>query len=94
MKLPKIAAALLLSMLSHTALAHEKASAPEIDTSVYDKETIKQAMVVLLQSRAVTIGPKKGARINRKLIEELRREGIIEPAAMKAGVVCTDSTGK
>ncbi|MBN8542376.1 MAG: hypothetical protein J0L82_18440 [Deltaproteobacteria bacterium] len=94
MKLPKIAAALLLSVMSHTALAQEKAAAPEIDTSVYDKETIKQAMVVLLKSRAVTIEPKKGARINRRLIEELRRDGIIEPAATKAGVVCTDSTGK
>ena len=94
MKLAKIAAALMLSILSHNAWAQEKTAATEIDTSVYDKETIKQAMVVLLKSRAVTVEPKKGARINRRLIEELRRDGIIEPAAMKAGVVCTDSTGK
>ena len=88
----------LLLLLNHGEAwskdADNEPVAPAIDTTVYDKETIKQAMIILLKSRTVTVDPSKAPRVNPKLIEELRRDGIIQPAEMRAGVVCVDTTGK
>ena len=97
MNKPSAAALSLLMLLSHGAFAkgeENEAVAAPIDTNVYDKETIKQAMVILLKSRALKVEPKDTVRVHRSLIDELRREGIIEPATARAGTVCVDTTGK
>lgn len=90
-------ALLLLLMLSNSARAEEcenEDSSNQIDTRIYDKETVKQALMVLLQSRAVTVQPAKGLKINRDLIEELRREGVLQTVPIKEGVICVDTVGK
>ncbi|MGE3386028.1 MAG: hypothetical protein AB7K41_04805 [Bdellovibrionales bacterium] len=93
MKKSNVTALLLVLMLSHTAWSAECENTEgqnQIDTRVYDKETIKQALMVLLQSRALTVRPAKGLKINKDLVEELRREGVIQTVPMKEGVICVD----
>lgn len=93
MKKTNMTAWLLFLMLSQSAWSEEPGSTEspnQIDTRVYDKETVKQALIILLQSRALTVQPAKGLKINRDLIEELRREGIIRTAPMKEGSICVD----
>lgn len=93
MKKTNLTAMILFLMLSQSAWSEEcenTESPNQIDTRVYDKETVKQALMVLLQSRALTVQPAKGLKINRDLIEELRREGVIQTIPMKEGVICVD----
>lgn len=93
MKKTNMTAMILFLILSQSAWSEEcenVESQNQIDTRVYDKETVKQALMVLLQSRALTVQPAKGLKINRDLIEELRREGVIEPVPMRAGSICVD----
>lgn len=97
MKKSNMTALLLLLMLSNPARAEEcenEDGTNQIDTRVYDKETVKQALMVLLQSRAVTFQPAKGLKINGDLIEELRREGVLQTVPVKEGVICVDIIGK
>jgi hypothetical protein len=83
----------LALLLSQTALA----KAPEttrqtnsIDTHVYDKETIKQALLILLESQALTLQPSAGAKLNHDLLDELRKEGILQTTPIKEAVICVD----
>ncbi len=97
MKKTNMTALLLLLMLSNPAQAEECENTEnpnQIDTRVYDKETVKQALMVLLQSRALTVQPAKGLKINRDLIEELRREGVIQTVPMREGSICVDPIAK
>lgn len=84
---------LFLLMLSHRTWAEEcknTESTNQIDTSFYDKETVKQALMVLLETQALTVRLSKGIRINRDLIEELRRDGLIQVRPIKEAVICVD----
>ncbi len=97
MKKTNMTAMILFLILSQAAWSDEcenTESLNQIDTRVYDKETVKQALMVLLQSRALTVQPVKGLKINRDLVEELRREGVIQTVPMKEGVICVDPVAK
>ena len=94
MNLTKTSALVLLLLVGPNTWSQEVESDTvpvTIDTRLYDKEIIKRAMRILIESRALTFDPAKGARFNRSLIEELRREGVIEPSAMKEGTICIDA---
>lgn len=94
MKNSSLKTLVLLLILSQPAWSEECADAKiseQVDAYFYDKETVKQALMVLLQSRALTFQPAKGVRIRKDLIEELRSEGVIESVPKKEAVICVDT---
>ena len=68
----------------------EQLSLKPLTTDFYDRDTVKQALYVVLQSHAITFETKKGTQINRNLIEEMRREGLIQAVDPRVAVICID----
>jgi hypothetical protein len=95
MNTSKTSAVLFLLLLGQAAFAEDctQMSRPlKMQPYDYDKDTVKQAVLILLQSKAITFEPSKGTQINRNLIEEMRRDGLLNMADLKESSICVDPT--
>ncbi len=92
----KMTAIIFLMMLSQAAQAEEACSNKQnlttTSTEVYEKETVKQALNIVLQSQALTIDSKNSLQLDRNLLEEMRQEGLLKTLDPRKSAICVDPT--
>jgi hypothetical protein len=73
-------------LLSQVTLAQEK----KPSYNGYSQAELKEALLILLDSGALVLSKDKGPTLDKNLIEELRKEGLIELSRPEVSSICTD----
>lgn len=90
----KMTAIIFLMMLSQVVQANETCSNKQIENTtsgeVYEKETVKQALNIVLRSQALTVDSKNSLQVDRNLLEEMRQEGLLKTVDPRKSSICVD----
>ena len=77
-------------LLSQVALAKESKDPSGVEHNGYSRAELKEALMMLLDSGALVLSEDKGPTLDRSLIEELRKEGLLKFSRPEVAAICTD----
>lgn len=81
-------------IVSSQAAATEKGTLVVVDESGQQiaREEVREALMILLEKGALKISEDYRSKVDRDLIDELRRDGLIKKSGGQTSSICIDPT--